>query len=104
MTTERREPAPRDLASGPENPPTASPFTTDLTLEFAAGPKPSGPASVPPTAFGRYQVRRVLGAGGFGAVYLGHDTQLNRPVARKVLRARPGLAQGADGPGLQVAG
>src|SRR5215831_10738475 len=41
------------------------------------------PESVPapPAAFGRYQVRGTLGAGGFGVVYLGHDTQLNRPVA-----------------------
>ena len=39
-----------------------------------------------PVAFGRYQVRRALGAGSFGAVYLGHDTQLDRPVAIKVLR------------------
>src|SRR5215813_5378208 len=33
-------------------------------------------APVPPAAFGRYHVRHTLGAGGFGTVYLGHDTQL----------------------------
>jgi class 3 adenylate cyclase/predicted ATPase len=48
---------------------------------------------VPPAAFGRYEVRRTLGAGGFGSVYLGHDTQLDRPVAIKVLRGRSGQRQ-----------
>jgi len=39
-----------------------------------------------PEVFGRYQVLRRLGKGGFGDVYLGHDTQLDRPVAIKVIR------------------
>ncbi len=38
--------------------------------------------------FGRYEVRRTLGTGGFGAVYLGHDSQLDRLVAIKVLLFR----------------
>jgi serine/threonine protein kinase/predicted ATPase len=44
------------------------------------------PAASPPAAFGRYAVRKRLGEGAFGAVYLGHDTQLDRPVAIKVFR------------------
>ena len=48
----------------------------------------SSPATNPPEAFGRYQVRRALGEGGYGTVYLGHDTELDRPVAIKVLIAR----------------
>jgi serine/threonine protein kinase/tetratricopeptide (TPR) repeat protein len=58
-------------------------------------PAPARPdaATAPPAFFGRYQVLRALGAGGFGTVYLGHDSQLDRPVAIKVLQARSGLRQ-----------
>lgn len=54
---------------------------------------------IPPEAYGRYAVRSTLGAGGFGAVYLGHDTQLDRLVAIKVQRGRAG----ADEQALQEA-
>src|SRR5262245_43406768 len=65
----------------------------------------AGPGSdpAPPAAFGRYQVRGSVGVGGFGTVYLGHDTQLNRPVAIKVLRARASPAQADGEPALQEA-
>src|SRR5882672_3287043 len=36
-----------------------------------------------PTSFGRYQVKMHLGSGGYGNVYLAHDSQLDRPVAVK---------------------
>jgi len=46
---------------------------------------PIGPqASEMPATVGRYRVVRQLGQGGFGRVYLGHDDDLDRPVAIKV--------------------
>ena len=65
----------------------------DLTPGPPAGPATKRDAPAPPAAFGRYRVRNALGAGGFGAVYLGHDTQLDRPVAIKVLRGGPEVSQ-----------
>jgi serine/threonine protein kinase/predicted ATPase len=60
--------------------------TVDLTPVPPAQPATKRDAPATPASFGRYSVRNALGAGGFGAVYLGHDTQLDRPVAIKVLR------------------
>jgi WD40 repeat protein/serine/threonine protein kinase len=41
----------------------------------------------PPTELGRFQVRRELGRGTFGIVYLAYDPRLGREVALKVPRA-----------------
>ena len=50
--------------------------------EGGASPRPS--AATPPAHVGRFEIRRQLGAGAFGAVYLAHDPQLDRDVAVKV--------------------
>ena len=46
-------------------------------------PELTGPSGLP-RAFGRYEVRRFLGQGGFGRVYVGYDAALEREVAIKV--------------------
>src|SRR5262249_46783848 len=46
------------------------------------------PASVLPQRIGRYRIKRILGQGGFGIVYLAHDDQLHREVAIKVPHRR----------------
>ncbi len=82
-----------DPAVGKPEPGSESDRTADLTPGPPAEPATKRDAPAPPAAFGRYQVRSVLGTGGFGAVYLGHDTQLDRPVAIKVLRGGPDVSQ-----------
>lgn len=56
----------------------------------AAGPHTDNdaePARLPST-IGRYEIKKLLGKGGFGRVYLAHDPQLQRQVALKVPRRK----------------
>src|SRR5579862_36615 len=49
-------------------------------------PMSAGPFTQLPMQFGRYQIRKELGRGQMGAVYLANDTELDRFVALKVAR------------------
>ena len=46
------------------------------------------------TRFGRYEVRRVLGEGQMGIVYMAKDPLIGRPVAIKAIREDPGHLSG----------
>lgn len=71
--------------------------TSDLShangFEVELGP-PSHPEML--GRLGRYEIERMIGSGGMGVVFKGVDTELNRPVAIKVLAphlARSGAAK-----------
>src|SRR6516164_5383370 len=59
-----------------------------LLRQWRAGSTAAAPlAGAPPVRIGRFEIRRELGRGGFGVVFLAFDSQLRREVALKVPRA-----------------
>ena len=72
---------------------TPSPKAAETGRSADSVPTPAGPFASLPMKFGRYDVRRELGKGQMGAVYLAHDTGLDRLVALKVARTS---ATGSD--------
>src|SRR5262249_24404884 len=75
--------------------PAAGVSGTDTIDEALGGPSPpilaedapaAGDVPAPLVDHPRYRVRKVLGRGGMGAVYLAEHTVMKRPVALKVIR------------------
>ncbi|MBL8912299.1 MAG: serine/threonine protein kinase, partial [Archangium sp.] len=57
-------------------------------------PEPELPAGTP---IGHFRIEKTLGIGGMGVVYLARDTNLDRPVALKLLRAESGGTDDSQG-------
>jgi WD40 repeat protein len=99
---EARATEPRDETSRQANPPPElqARLERDLacarllrqTLRHSKATIPQPPSGLPWERLGRFQIRREVGRGGFGIVYLAHDPLLSREVALKVPRVEAAAA------------
>ncbi len=62
---------------------------------MSVGLPPGAVGSGLPARIGTYPIRGLIGSGSMGVVYLGHDTELDRPVAIKTIQRH--LLEGAAG-------
>src|ERR1019366_8684387 len=87
-TPDKRPPAPTDATPSSLSEGEHPGETQDFRGSRPRPPAP--PTSVPtgpPASFGRYVVKKELGSGAFGTVFLAQDPELDRPVAIKAHRA-----------------
>ncbi len=76
-----------------QNPTETQDFSPKSQPKLTPAPAAAAPMSANlPKGFGRYAVTEILGSGAFGTVYLGHDHQLDRPVAIKAHRSDRALS------------